>query len=370
MLSPKEKKEVSKGLIKETKHEAIILSIASVQFLLIEKYKDKIPWLESIISAFPLEVHGFCTFMGAYILVIFETLILTRIKSNIFFISRRTAIAFAILIVIVGFINTALAFQHHISDLEIAIQVVLIVLSAVAVWKASTIPEDKIFLKSLMTTIPAASLGVAAILAGSLILAPQIDVPPIIEPRESHYDQNIEHHYNQDDISHSDPDYPRDIFDKPRYYSDSIYLSRNAKGYIPPDYYSLHSLADVDSITELNRFIEAAKTGNFDNLKRVAFLEWFLKIHGFNVSFVRSNNFNNMSQVHIWLLYRNRQGDKIPIEPRVKEFGAFESLPILPEFKSYEKEYKDIYELSNNTGGALIYSWWDETIGKQLLNHT
>jgi len=175
MLSPKEKKEVSSGIFKETKHESKILLIGlAIQFYIIEelKLKERIHWLGDLISKFPWVEHGSCAFIAAYILVIFETLIITRVKSKIFVISRRTAIAFAILIVIVGFINTALAFQHHISDLEIAIQIVLIVLSVVAIWKASEIPEDKIFLKSLMTTIPAASLGVAAILAGSLVQTP------------------------------------------------------------------------------------------------------------------------------------------------------------------------------------------------------
>ena len=124
----------------------------------------------------------------------------------------------------------------------------------------------------------------------------------------SDYSQVFIPQCNPNNESHDDSDFrPHDNQDQNISYSDCIYLNKNANGSIPANYYSPHFSAYVDSIGELNRYIGAAKAGKFDNLKRVAFLEWYLKNHGFNVSFVISNSFSDMRQVHIWLIYRNRR---------------------------------------------------------------
>jgi hypothetical protein len=366
----KGKKKISRILIEVTKHESKVFLIAlTIQSAIIEWFKEKSPWLKNEFSRFPMLEHGLSTFAAAYALAIFETWIIIKIKSNIFFISRRTAIIFSILIVIVGFINTALAFHNHMSGLEIVEHAALLALSAVAVWMAPKIREDKRFFKSLMVTIPAASLGIAVALAGSLILdslTHEDTKPPVViidhnitENNDFQEPGNISTQNKEKTGNYSEP-------------NDQDIINRNAHGYIPSNYYSSLPPTHVGSLKELNRFIMAARnnTVKFDNLKRVAFLEWYLKSHGFNVSFVQSNNFHYPSQVHFWLVSHITQDQEIPIEPRVNEFGADNILPISPKYKSYEKEFKDIYELSKNTGGTYVYSWWDDANGSTLLNRT
>jgi hypothetical protein len=199
MISHKEKKEFSQHIKEATKHETKILVIILINSYIIEKLKDKFQYLSNIIVSHSFVVESFCTYLAAYILVIFETLILTRIKSKLFFISRRTALTFAILIVFVGSFYTALA-SEHMGRYEIAAQAGLMVLSAIAVWKAPTISEDKILLKSLMTTIPATSLTVATVLAVSLVLNPPTITPEIKTTTE------IKPHLEENDGKYLDND--------------------------------------------------------------------------------------------------------------------------------------------------------------------
>jgi hypothetical protein len=48
--------------------------------------------------------------------------------------------------------------------------------------------------------------------------------------------------------------------------------------------------------------------------------------------------------------------------------GAASISPTIPEYKSYQKKFADIYELSKNTGGSEQYAWWKKSSGQKLLS--
>ena len=102
--------------------------------------------------------------------------------------------------------------------------------------------------------------------------------------------------------------------------------------------------------------------------EKVAFFEWYLKNRGFNVSFAYSDNFRNGGLKHIWLVLTNKLGENMAVEPSYIEMGAASISPTTPEYKSYQKKFADIYELSKNTGSSEQYAWWKKSSDQKLLN--
>jgi hypothetical protein len=139
----------------------------------------------------------------------------------------------------------------------------------------------------------------------------------------------------------------------------------------PPDVYYLSlNTADVDSPIELIRISSSIRpdTSSLDINERVAYFEWFLKNHGFNVSFVSSDDFRGQKLSHLWLLVKNHQGESMYVEPSYIEMKTDSICPTIPEYKRYHNVFKDIYDLSRNTGGIDEYAWWKTSSGKVLFN--
>jgi len=138
----------------------------------------------------------------------------------------------------------------------------------------------------------------------------------------------------------------------------------------PDDYYSPSKKADVNSPIEVIRFASSIRpyTEDFSVSERAAYFEWYLKNRGFNVSFARSDSFGNTGKSHIWLLVRNKLGETMTLEPSFKEMGAQSIMPTTPEYKRYQDQFKDIFELSRSTGGMDQYAWWKDGRGLELWN--
>jgi hypothetical protein len=139
---------------------------------------------------------------------------------------------------------------------------------------------------------------------------------------------------------------------------------------IPENYYFSLKPADVDSPIELIRFATSIRpyTSDFTVPERLAFFEWYLKNRGFNVTYVYSSNFRNSGIEHTWLVLRNRVGENIAIEPSYIEMKAESISPTTSEYKSYQKKFADIYELSKDTGGSDKYAWWKNGSGQKILD--
>lgn len=139
---------------------------------------------------------------------------------------------------------------------------------------------------------------------------------------------------------------------------------------IPDNYYLTMKKADVDSPVELIRFAASIRphTMDFTVGERVAFFEWYLQNRGFNVSFAYSDNFRGSDREHVWLVLRNKLGESMAVEPSYIEMEAASVSPTTPEYKSYQKKYEDIYQLSESTGGSDQYAWWERESGQRLLS--
>jgi hypothetical protein len=140
---------------------------------------------------------------------------------------------------------------------------------------------------------------------------------------------------------------------------------------IPDNYYFALKPADVDSPVELIRFATSVRpdTSGLSISERVAYFEWYLKNRGFDVSFVYSDNFRNQGYEHVWLLVKNQQGESMYVEPSSTEMDADSICPTTPEYKSYQKQFGDIYELSRNTNGTDEYAWWKTASGRELFDN-
>ena len=138
---------------------------------------------------------------------------------------------------------------------------------------------------------------------------------------------------------------------------------------IPENYYFSKSSADIDSPIELVRFATSIKpdASSLDIPQRVAYYQWYLKNRGFNVSFAYSNNFRNQGNEHVWLLVKNQQGESMYVDPSSDRMNADSICPTTPEYKSYQKTFKDINELCSNTGGVDKYAWWKTGQGEDLF---
>lgn len=139
---------------------------------------------------------------------------------------------------------------------------------------------------------------------------------------------------------------------------------------VPDNYYFALKPADIDSPIELVRFATSIRpdTMGLSIPERAAYFEWYLKNRGFNVSFVYSDNFRNQGAEHVWLMVKNQQGESMYVEPSSKEMDADSICPTNPEYKSYQRQFGDIYELAESTGGIGKYAWWGTASGKELFN--
>jgi hypothetical protein len=139
---------------------------------------------------------------------------------------------------------------------------------------------------------------------------------------------------------------------------------------IPEDYYFTLKQADVDSPIELVRFASSIKpdTAGLDINEKVAYFEWYLKNRGFDVCFLYSDSFRGQGQPHVWLMVKNQQNESMYVEPSAAEMKADSICPTSPEYKAYQKRFKDIYELSGGTGGADEYAWWRTDSGRELFD--
>lgn len=145
--------------------------------------------------------------------------------------------------------------------------------------------------------------------------------------------------------------------------------TKNTAG-IPENYYYSQKPADVNSPIELIRFASTIRpyTTGFTIPERLAFFEWYLKNRGFDLSFAYSNNFANMGKDHVWLIVKNKVGEVMAVEPSYIEMNAESISPTTPQYKNYQRQFKDINELSKNTGGLDKYAWWKEASGQEFLN--
>ncbi len=139
---------------------------------------------------------------------------------------------------------------------------------------------------------------------------------------------------------------------------------------IPGNYYFALKPADADSPVELIRFASSIRpdTNGLSIAERVAYFEWYLKNRGFDVSFVYSGNFRNQGNEHVWLLVKNQQGESMYVEPSSTEMDADSICPTIPEYKNYQKQFGDIYELARSTDGADKYAWWKTGRGRDLFD--
>lgn len=138
---------------------------------------------------------------------------------------------------------------------------------------------------------------------------------------------------------------------------------------IPENYYFSLKAADIDSPIELVRFATSIKpdASSLDISKRAAYYQWYLKNRGFNVSFAYSDNFRNQSYEHVWLIVKNQQGESMYVDPSSDRMKADSICPTTPEYKSYQKTFKDINELCSHTGYIDKYAWWKTSRGKELF---
>ncbi len=146
-------------------------------------------------------------------------------------------------------------------------------------------------------------------------------------------------------------------------------VSKIASG-VPDNYYFALKSADIDSPIELIRFATSIRpdTNGLSISERAAYFEWYLKNRGFNVSFVYSDNFRNQGVEHVWLMVKNQQGESMYVEPSSKEMDADSICPTDPEYKSYQRQFGNIYELVGSTGGLSKYAWWRTAGGEELFN--
>ncbi|HUS76282.1 MAG TPA: hypothetical protein VMY43_09780 [Methanothrix sp.] len=150
----------------------------------------------------------------------------------------------------------------------------------------------------------------------------------------------------------------------------SISTESNKATGIPEDYYFSLKAADIDSPIELVRFAASIKpdASGMDIPKRVAYYQWYLKNRGFNVSFAYNDNFRNQGDEHVWLLVKNLQGESMYVDPSSDRMKADSICPTTPEYKAYQKTFKDISELCSHTGGLEKYAWWKTGRGKELFD--
>lgn len=139
---------------------------------------------------------------------------------------------------------------------------------------------------------------------------------------------------------------------------------------VPNNYYFASNRADVDSPIELIRFAASIRpdTSGLSISERAAYFEWYLKNRGFNVSFVYSNNFRNQGAEHVWLMVKNKLGESMFVEPSSTEMASDSICPTTPDYKSYQRQFGDIYELARSTGGVDKYAWWSSAKGKELYD--
>jgi len=139
---------------------------------------------------------------------------------------------------------------------------------------------------------------------------------------------------------------------------------------IPENYYLDLKPADVDSPIEMIRFASSIRpyTTDFTVPERLAFFEWYLKNRGFNVTVAYTDSFRQTGREHAWLLLKNKVGETIAVEPSYIEMEAESISPTTPDYKSDQKKFADIYELSENAGGADKYAWWKKSSGQELLD--
>ena len=128
----------------------------------------------------------------------------------------------------------------------------------------------------------------------------------------------------------------------------------------------------MDSPIELVRFATSIKPDamGLNIPMSAAYYQWYLKNRGFNVSFAYSDNFRNQGNSHVWLLVKNQQGESMYVDPSADLMKADSICPTMPEYKSYQKTFKDINELCSNTGGVDKYAWWNTGRGKELFENS
>jgi hypothetical protein len=160
--------KIDKHIQESLKETKIIIIAIAIQNILIGQIK-RFNWFEEFIGKYPWIEHPICAIVAANLLVVLETFLLTRMKRDLFFISKRISIFLALLVVMAGLM---LIMQAHLSGMGsfgIALLFGIMAVNTAAVWLAPGIREDKILLKSIMVTLPVASLGIAIGIAGPSI---------------------------------------------------------------------------------------------------------------------------------------------------------------------------------------------------------
>jgi hypothetical protein len=147
-------------------------------------------------------------------------------------------------------------------------------------------------------------------------------------------------------------------------------ISTMAASGVPDNYYFALKPADIDSPIELIRFAASIlpDSNGLSIPERAAYFEWYLKNRGFNVSFVHSDNFRNQGVEHVWLMVKNQQGESMFVEPSSTEMNSDSICPTTPDYKSYQRQFEDIYELARSTGGVDRYAWWRSVSGRELFD--
>ncbi|NYT01707.1 MAG: hypothetical protein GKC10_02975 [Methanosarcinales archaeon] len=137
---------------------------------------------------------------------------------------------------------------------------------------------------------------------------------------------------------------------------------------VPDPYYFKLRAADVNSPIEAIRFATSIRpySTDFTIRQRVAFFEWYFKNRGFDISFVQADDFKGQGNSHVWLKLKNKLGETMYLEPSYREMSAPSISPTTPEYKRYDRQFNDIFELSRSTGGSGSYAWWNTAAGRDL----
>jgi hypothetical protein len=142
--------------------------------------------------------------------------------------------------------------------------------------------------------------------------------------------------------------------------------------FIPDPYYKETKRADTENLGDIVRYVSTARNRavDMDVFEKAAFYEHYLTGCGFNVSFAYSENFNNVSRDHLWLLVTTRKGEEIEVDPSYREVGGSSLLPLDPEYSRYDQRFLDIYEASESLEVGRLAWWTDETVRGSIQNTT
>ena len=133
-------------------------------------------------------------------------------------------------------------------------------------------------------------------------------------------------------------------------------------GEMPDPYYLVLKPADVHNPDDVSRYSGSimGRASDLDIFERAAFYEWYVKSHGFDVSFAYAEDFAGTGNEHLWLLAKNQKGEVIEVDPSFSDVGGRSMVPLDPAYTRYDREYMDIFEAADGLGQHRLAWWKDE----------